>query len=118
MTKQELIDLATRHGFPDPNLAAAVAMAESGGDPAIVADTRSLSDAEIHTRFNVPAAIRVSKELSVGLWQINTLAHPTYDAASLKDPDYNANAAFVISNRGTNWGPWRGYTSGAYRKYL
>lgn len=93
----ELQQLALKHGFPDPNLAAAVAMAESGGNATAVGD--------------------VQYGGSIGLWQINLPAHPEYDSKSLEDPDYNANAAFAISKGGTNWQPWTTYRTGAYKPY-
>ena len=104
LTLDELNTLAESVGFPDPALAAAVAMAESRGNPqatAIVTDPLP---------GNGP-------ERSFGLWQINTLAHPNYNEASLLDPTYNAHAAYQISSAGTNWTPWSTYTSGAYKKY-
>lgn len=90
--------LAGATGFPDPNLAAAVAMAESSGDP---------------NAKNVSAI-----EASYGLWQINVRAHPKYKPERLVDPAYNARAAFEVSTWGTDWGPWSAYTSGAYKAYL
>ncbi len=92
----ELRTLATTVGFPDPNTAAAVAMAESGGDPGAVGDNGS----------------------SFGLWQIHTPAHPEYTAASLMTPGFNAVAAKAISKNGVDWSPWSTFKSGAYKKYL
>jgi hypothetical protein len=87
--------LAVSIGFPDPDLAAAVAMAESGGDPSAVGDSGT----------------------SFGLWQVHTPAHPEYSADSLLTPTYNATAAFQISSGGRNWLPWSTYKSGAYLQY-
>lgn len=51
-----------------------------------------------------------------GLWQINAPSHPSYSTSQLlSDPLYNAQAAYAISNKGTNWTPWSTYNSGAYR---
>lgn len=98
MTRAQLEALAEKVGFIDPHLAAAVAMAESGGIPG--------------------ALTRTDREHSIGLWQINVNAHPIYDPDKLKDPEYNAHAAFAISLGGTVWAPWSAYKSGAYRSYL
>lgn len=116
LSKAELVALATKHHFPDPNLAAAVALAESSG--------------QINNLGHNPNP--PSDDL--GLWQINDLSHPdwagTRDIGSgvkstsgkryrlTSEPDYNAAAAFAISNHGTSWTPWSTYTSGAYKKYL
>jgi len=97
MNISDLISLASSVGFPDPALAAAVAMAESGGNPNAVGDQQYGG--------------------SYGLWQVNAPAHPNYDTTSLLDPTYNAHAAFDISSGGTNWQPWTTYRTGAYEKY-
>lgn len=97
-SKADLVELATAHGFPDPNLAAAVAMAESGGDP----------NARNHN---------TNGSVDRGLWQINSV-HKQYDAAKLFSADYNATAAYAIGGGGTNWQPWVTYNTGAYKKYL
>lgn len=88
LTLEQLRALASSVGFPDDQLdtAAAIAMAESGGDP---------------NAYNT--------EGSYGLWQIFISAHPNYDTQSLFDPTYNAQAALAISNNGTNWKPWTTY---------
>jgi hypothetical protein len=97
MTLTELQQLAASVGFPDEALAAAVAMAESGGNPEAFGDPQFGG--------------------SVGLWQINLPAHPNYDPSSLTDPTYNAHAAFDISSGGTNWNPWTTYRTGAYLQF-
>jgi hypothetical protein len=97
LTRQAVLSLATQAGFPNPKLATAIAFAESGG---------------------VTGAItRSSRELSIGLWQINTKVHP-FTVEDMKDPAKNAAAAFKISKGGTDWKPWSAYTNGAYRAFL
>ena len=109
LTLAQLAALAAKHGFPDPELAAAVAMAESVGNAGAVNDTSS------QTVF--PAG--VGPERSIGLWQINVLpgANPQYASWNLTDPDVNAQAAFQISQGGRVWAPWSTYNNGAYRAY-
>lgn len=87
--------------------AAAVALAESGGDPEAINDNPATGD------------------YSVGLFQINyfgSLYWPRTMAygppSSLTDPARNVAAAIAISANGTNWRPWSTYKSGAYRQYL
>lgn len=95
----QLQELADQAGFPDPALAAAVAMGESHGNPVALND-------------NPP------REHSIGLWQINTLAHRQFDPGSLTDPTYNATAAFqVYVAAGRSWQPWGSYTDGSYRQF-
>lgn len=76
-------------------IAAAVALAESSGNP---------------------SAINYNSNGSVdrGLWQINSI----HGAQSTFDITNNAKAAIAISKNGTDWSPWVTYTSGAWRKYL
>lgn len=91
----EILVLAQNAGFPDPKLAAAVALGESLG--------------------YVGAKNINSREYSVGLWQINTKVHP-YSPADMRDPVKNAAAAFAIySKRG--WQPWGAYTNGRYKQF-
>jgi hypothetical protein len=97
LSKEVILQIATRAGFPDPRVATAIALAESGGNPA--------------------ARLNTTREDSVGLWQINTRKHP-YTPEEMVDPIKNAAAAFQISNKGTNWRPWSTYKTGSYRKFL
>lgn len=109
----DLRALAVAAGFPDPDTAAAVAMAEShiaGSVP----DQANPSATNIVTS---PAAGNLP-ERSFGLWQINTLAHPQFSESQLLDPTYNAHAAFVVSQSGTVWTPWSTYNSGLYLHYM
>lgn len=111
-----LRDLAARHGFPDPDKAAAVAMAESRGNP----QARLVVTPDQAAAYNASHAAgpRHAQERSFGLWQVNTLAHPQYDETKLLDPDYNADAALAISSHGTNWHPWATFSSGAYLAFM
>jgi hypothetical protein len=96
LTRQMVLSIATHAGFPDPKLAAAIALAESGGVPG--------------------AFVKSSREYSVGLWQINTKVHP-YSVDDMKDPIKNAEAAFKISKGGTDWRPWSAFTNGRYLQF-
>jgi hypothetical protein len=77
------------------NMAAAVAMAESGGNPTI---TNRNSDGSIDR----------------GLWQINSV----HGALSTVDRMGNARAAIKISSNGRNWNPWTVFKTGAYKRFL
>jgi lysozyme-like protein len=105
---RDLQSLAAATGFPDPALAASVAMAESGGN------TCAQGDPNIGAHScNGPNGTSTS----FGLWQINTIHNPQYDPRSLLDPQYNARAALAISNGGATWRPWSTFKNGAYLKW-
>lgn len=60
---------------------------------------------------------------SVGLWQIRSLKAQSgtgswRDATKLKDPEFNARAAFSISSAGSSFTPWSTFTDGAYLTHL
>ena len=95
----QLQSLAASVGFPDPALAAAVAMAESGGNP------NAYGDAQYGG--------------SLGLWQINLPSHPQFQSnpSALYDPTTNAKAALATSSNGTTWAPWTTYRNGAYKRW-
>lgn len=96
LTISQLRELARNAGFPEPNVAAAVAYAESGGNPRAIGDGGH----------------------SFGLWQIHLPAHPQYKGTNLLDPLMNARAAILISKSGTDFKPWTTFRNGAYLKYL
>lgn len=97
----------------DAAVAAAVARAESGGDPTQV-DNTAYPD---RPYYHAPGKGALP-EYSVGLWQINVLAHPSYSPTDLLNPRINAAAAVAISNSGADFGRWTTYTDGAYKAYL
>lgn len=89
--------------------ATAVALAESGGNPAAVGDVN------LQTPVWGP---------SVGWWQVRTLKAATgsggpRDITALQaSPAAQAAAMATISRGGANFTPWTTYTSGAYMRYL
>lgn len=94
------------HALP---VAYAVAMAESGGRPRAHNTNASTGDN------------------SYGLFQINMIGNMGPNRRQqfhlksnndLFDPLTNAKAAYAISNKGRDWGPWSTYKNGAYKKYL
>lgn len=101
LTKPEIRDLAAQAGFTgqDLDIAVAIALAESSGDPAAVGD--------------------VALGGSIGLWQIYTVAHPEFAIEGLSDPAVNAAAAFqVYMKAGNSFTPWTTYKTGAYRRFI
>lgn len=82
------------------NTMAAIALAESSGNPADVNSNASEGATG-----------------SWGLWQINGDAHPQFDHQSLLSPQYNAAAAVAVY-QSQGLGAWSTYKNGAYAKYL
>lgn len=76
-------------------IAAAIAMAESGG----------VINAQNHNSNGTTDR---------GLWQINS----SHGSQSTFDEMGNARAAVAISSNGTNWKPWVTYNTGAYKRFL
>jgi hypothetical protein len=106
LTPAQLLQLAAAAGFSGSDLitAAAIAEAESSGNP------NALGDTDIGSGTG-----------SFGLWQINADAHPEYgpNFAQLYDPSTNAAAAYAIyKTAGYSFKPWSTYNSGAYLAYL
>lgn len=109
LSQSEIYSLAKSVGLSDSRakVAAAVAMAESGGNP--------------NAHNDVPP------DDSWGLWQINMIGSmgPARRAqfglssnSQLTDPKTNAKAMKAISFGGGNFNPWSTYTNGSYRKWL
>jgi hypothetical protein len=107
--KQQLKELWISNGGKRSaaNIAAAVAIAESGGDP---------KNRGPQTGTNTDGSV------DWGLWQINNKAHPDkYPNGSeqdMLDPNKNCRAAIEISSNGTNWRPWTTYNTNKYRDFL
>jgi hypothetical protein len=76
-------------------MAAAIALAESGGS----ADAKN---------------VNTDGSIDRGLWQINSV----HGGQSTFDPIANVKAAINISNNGKSWSPWVTYTTGAFKKFL
>lgn len=84
-------------------IAVAVSLAESGGDPT-------------ETNRNTDAA----RSTDYGLWQINGHWHPEKLAGGdWRDPAANARMAKAVwDEAGGSWTPWTTYKNGAYLKHL
>lgn len=103
LSDQQLVRLAANAGWRGENvaIAAAIAKAESGGVP---------------NRTN-----KVAPDYSIGLWQINMLAHgERYGTeAELMVPERNAAAAYqVFLGRNSTFTPWSVYTNNAFTRFL
>jgi len=81
-------------------VAAAIAEAESGGNPA----------ANNYTDNN-------GTQTSWGLWQISDGTH-NMPVANINDPNVNAREAVAKYEAAGGWSPWGTYDSGAYKAFL
>jgi hypothetical protein len=106
----QLASLALRAGCSpsEAPIAAAIASAESGGNPGAQGDI-TLMDS--------------TWDWSEGLWQIRGLrdergSGQLRDSLANANPVTNADAMYVISNGCTDWTPWTTYNTGAYLAYL
>ena len=100
LTQPQLQQVLRQAGWPEDlvPVMSAIGMAESSGR------TTAINN-------------RPGRGYSVGLWQINLLAHREYTAAQMQDPLANARAAFAIYRR-EGLRAWGSYTDGRYRQYL
>lgn len=88
-------------GFTGENfvVAVAVGMAESRCDP-------------------LARYVNTGGSVDRGLWQINDYWHSEVSDACAYNAQCNADAAYRISDSGTDWTPWSTYKSGSYRQFL
>jgi hypothetical protein len=91
----QLVALCKAQGFPDPFLAAAVAMAESRGNTCA---SNTNTDGSIDR----------------GVFQINSV-NGSLSVYGLKQ---NVANAFKISHGGRDWSPWTTFKNGAYRQFI
>jgi hypothetical protein len=108
LTPAQIAYYAQTAGFDgdDLNIAVAIAMAESSGNP-------NVYNPETGAKGGTPAG-----QGSYGLWQIYLKEHPEFAADNLYDPQTNANDAYEIYSKAGGFSPWTTYTSGAYQAYL
>jgi hypothetical protein len=101
LSADQIASLAIAAGLPCDRivLATAVALGESGGDTGA---THADDDGSIDR----------------GLWQINSLAWPSYSTTCVFDGACNAGAMAAISGNGSNFGPWLAYTNHRYQQFL
>jgi hypothetical protein len=109
----QLVRLAKDAGFQgtDAATAAAIALAESGGDASALGDW-------ILDGISVAAYTDGAVPTSIGLWQIHYTVHPEFDQNSLTNPTYNAEAAYILFSRRGNFTDWSTYNSGKYQAFV
>lgn len=105
----DLLALAQQAGFQgtDSVFAAAIALAESRGDPMAYNPERAAEGGTPEGKG------------SYGLWQIYLKAHPEYEGVNLYDVNRNAAAAFEIyQKRGQSFLDWSTFKNGAYASLI
>lgn len=97
----QLVQYAQQAGFSSSSslIIAAIALAESGGDP-------------LKQHTNVDGSI------DRGILQINNVYHSEVSDSCAYNVACAFQAAYAISNGGTNFQPWVTYQTGAYQKYV
>lgn len=110
-----LVQLARIAGFSggDEYVAAAIALAESKGDPSAY----NKEEQDVPGRYGRDSA--EDGLGSYGLWQIYLAAHPEFSGIDLYEPQNNANAAFkIFSDAGDSFRPWTSFQSGTFAGFL
>jgi hypothetical protein len=100
LSLRQLRRLTRGLGFKKPKVAAAIAMAESSGDPLAVG---------INKR---------PRSRDRGLFQINSRWHPEVSDRCAFDVRCNAEEAYRISRGGRDWGQWSTWHNGAYKQFI
>lgn len=99
LSPQDIAGYAKAAGFPQNELATAVAVAyaESGGNPQAVNNKNKNGSTDY------------------GLWQINTVHGALLNQGDKFDPAANARMAYTIwKGAGSKWTPWSAYNNGSY----
>lgn len=96
-----LAQLVVSQGFPQPDVAMAIILAESGGDPNAT-----------NTLGNTPPST------DRGLWQFNSHWHPEVSDTCAFDPVCATKAAFKVSAGGTDFHQWSSFKAGTHTKFL
>jgi hypothetical protein len=101
VTDIQRANLARQAGFPDNEIARAVAIS--------IAENRSGDPGAEH--------VNVDGSIDTGLWQINSVHG--IPISQLKDPATNAKAAFKVwSDAGNSWRPWSTFNNRSYLMFF
>jgi hypothetical protein len=100
--------------YREITIAVAVCLAESSGRSNVYLCNPGLQDGD-YPPVSCPAG---TTSVDRGLWQINSFYHSNISNECAFQAQCNANAAYGISDHGTDWEPWHTFTSGAWIQYL
>jgi ricin-type beta-trefoil lectin protein/lysozyme-like protein len=100
--------------------AAAVCGGESGGDPRLyVCDENGKVVGQGEFVPGKPIKCPTgTTSYDRGLWQLNSVAASSTGDTCAFNPVCNAGAAYIASDRGTNFSPWSSYDSDNYRTWI
>jgi hypothetical protein len=101
LTDVEVARLVVDHNFAQPEIAIAIILAESGGNPGAT-----------NTEGNKPPSI------DRGLWQFNSKWHPEVTDSCAFDPVCSTKAAFALSKGGTDYSQWTAFKNGTFKQFL
>lgn len=101
LTDAALAALVVGAAFAQPDVAMAIILAESGGDPQAT-----------NTEGNTPPST------DRGLWQFNSYYHDEVTDACAFDLTCATQAAYNVSDGGTNWSQWAAYRAGTYQAFM
>lgn len=109
LSQSEIYSLAKSVGLSDgrAKVAAAIAMAESGGNPN-AHNSKPPDDSYGLWQINMLGSLGPARRKSLGLSANSDLFNPQTNAKAMKE----------ISSGGGNFSPWSTYTNGSYLKFL
>ena len=100
VTDAQLAGIARAAGFPENKIVTAVAIAFAESNGKVNAINKNLAPVSF----------------DIGLWQINDVAHPSYDRVMLgTNPIFNGSAAFAIyTAANSSFSPWSSFNNNSY----
>jgi len=118
ISRDEATRYATAAGFQGDALAivVAIAQAESGLRPLVIADNLTSGEASVRYRGDPPPEGVSSSDR--GILQINDRWHPEVTDDEAFDPAAAFVAGYAVSHSGSDFTPWSTYKNGAYQRFL
>lgn len=108
---KQIQQFAANAGFPN------IVINSKSGQVPLLALMSAISKQESNHCDSAVGTIAKGKEISVGIFQINSLVHKKHTVEELKNPNINAQEAYrIYKTQGLN--AWGGYYDNRYKKYL
>lgn len=110
-THKQIQEFARGAGFPD------IKINSKSGQVPLLALMSAISTQESGRKDEAYGTIAKGREISIGIFQINTVVHKNYSIAQLRNPVINAKEAYrIYKSQGLN--AWGAYYDNKYKKYL